>query len=66
MDTELRRTDAAKVWNNMKSRMKAAAKPTDHLPRELLGRILIRRILIRTMLSYATMWVEVNVPPRVC
>jgi len=61
LDTGLRRTDAAKVWNNTKSRMKAAAKPTDHLPKELFG-----RILIRTMLSYATMWVEVNVPVRVC
>ena len=42
-------------------RMKAATKPTDHLPKQVFG-----RILIRTMLSYATMWVEVNIPVRVC
>ena len=50
-----------KTANNIELRMKAAAKPTDHLPKELFG-----RILIRTMLSYATMWVEVNIPVRVC
>jgi len=51
-----RRAGAIKIQNNTKSRMKAAAKPTDHLPKELFG-----RILIRTMLSYATMWVEVKI-----
>jgi hypothetical protein len=31
-----------KTVNKIESRMKAAAKPTAHLPRELFGRILIR------------------------
>jgi hypothetical protein len=31
-----------KTANNMESRMKATARPTDHLPKELFGRILIR------------------------
>ena len=41
--------------------MKVAAKLTDHLPKELFG-----STLISIMLSYAIMWVEVNVPVRVC
>lgn len=41
--------------------MKAAAKPTDHLLKELFG-----STLMGIMLSYAIMWVEVNVPVRVC
>jgi hypothetical protein len=61
LGTGLRRTDAAKVWSNTLSRMKAATKPTDNLPKELFG-----RILIRTMPSYATMGFEINVPVRVC
>jgi hypothetical protein len=31
-----------KTANNMESRVKAAARPTDQLPKELFGRILIR------------------------
>jgi len=38
---------AVKTENNMESRMKAAAKPTDHLPNEVFG-----RIVIRTVVSY--------------
>jgi hypothetical protein len=34
-----------KTANNMESRMKAAARPTDHLPNEVFGRILIRTML---------------------
>jgi len=37
-----------KTANNMESRMKAAARPTDHLPKELFGRILIRTSLMMT------------------
>jgi len=50
-----------KTANNTESRVKAAARPTDHLPNEVFG-----RILIRTVVSYTSMWVEVNVPVRVC
>jgi len=31
-----------KTAHNAKSRMKAAARPTDHLPKEVFGRMLIR------------------------
>ena len=34
-----------KTANNMESRMKAAARPTDHLPKEVFGRILIRTFI---------------------
>jgi hypothetical protein len=33
-----------KTANNTENRMKAAARPTDHLAKELFGRILIRMV----------------------
>ena len=34
-----------KTPNNIESRTKAAARPTDHIPNEVFGRILIRTML---------------------